>query len=105
MNNISIQHLFADLEDPRQASKVKHRVQDIVVLAILAVISNAQWVEIAEFGEGKAAWLKQYLALGIRGTSRVEALAQHFHTSKRTISRQLLALVGLYPCGQAEAAH
>ena len=64
MTNISIQHMFADLEDPRQASKVKHSVQDIVVLAILAVISNAQsWSEIAEFGRTKEAWLKQYLPL------------------------------------------
>jgi predicted transposase YbfD/YdcC len=64
MSEISIQHLFADLEDPRQASKVKHSVQDIVVLAILAVISNAQnWVEIEAFGHAKEVWLKQYLPL------------------------------------------
>ncbi|NJO20150.1 MAG: ISAs1 family transposase [Spirulinaceae cyanobacterium RM2_2_10] len=64
MGEISIQHLFADLEDPRQASKVKHSVQDIVVLGILAVISNAQsWLEIAAFGQAKEAWLKQYLVL------------------------------------------
>lgn len=64
MSEISIQHIFADLEDPRQAAKVKHSVQDIVVLAIIAVISNAQsWVEIVEFGKAKESWLRQYLPL------------------------------------------
>jgi len=64
MSEISIQHFFADLEDPRQAGKVRHSIQDVVVLAILAVISNAQsWMEIAEFATAKEAWLKQYLPL------------------------------------------
>ncbi|MCB9456913.1 MAG: transposase family protein [Anaerolineaceae bacterium] len=50
MNEFSIQHLFADLEDPRQAHN--------------AVISNAQsWTEIQAFGEAKQDWLKQYLTL------------------------------------------
>jgi predicted transposase YbfD/YdcC len=64
VSEISIQHLFADLEDPRQAAKVKHSLQDIVVLAIVAVMSNAQsWVEIVEFGKAKESWLKQFLPL------------------------------------------
>jgi predicted transposase YbfD/YdcC len=64
MDNMNIQHLFADLEDPRQAHKVRHRLEDIVLLAIFAVISNAQsWTEIQAFGEAKQDWLKQYLGL------------------------------------------
>jgi predicted transposase YbfD/YdcC len=64
MDNFSIQHLFADLEDPRQAHKVRHRLDDIILLAIFAVISNAQsWTEIQAFGEAKQIWLKQYLVL------------------------------------------
>ena len=64
MDNLSIQHLFADLEDPRQAHKVRHRLDDIILLAIFAVISNAQsWTDVQAFGEAKEAWLKQYLAL------------------------------------------
>lgn len=64
MNGISIQHLFADLEDPRQAHKVRHRLDEIVLLAIFAVLSNAQsWTEIQAFGESKREWLKDYLTL------------------------------------------
>jgi predicted transposase YbfD/YdcC len=64
LDEFSIQYLFADLEDPRQAHKVKHRLDDIILLAIFAVISNAQsWTEIEAFGQAKEAWLKQYLVL------------------------------------------
>jgi hypothetical protein len=64
VDEFSIQHLFADLEDPRQAHKVKHRLDDIILLAIFAVISNAQsWTEIEAFGLAKEEWLKQYLVL------------------------------------------
>jgi predicted transposase YbfD/YdcC len=62
--NISLYHAFADLEDPRQAHKVKHRLQDIIVLAIVAVLSNAQsWTQIEAFGQSKEEWLKQWLEL------------------------------------------
>ena len=58
MSDFSIQHLFANLEDPRQAHKVKHRLDDIILLAIFAVISNAQsWTEIEAFGQAKEEWL------------------------------------------------
>jgi predicted transposase YbfD/YdcC len=61
---ISLQHVFADLEDPRQAHKVKHNLQEIIVLAIIAVLSNAQsWTQIEAFGEAKRAWLSQWLEL------------------------------------------
>jgi hypothetical protein len=40
MNEYSIQHWFADLEDPRQAHKVQHWLDEIVLLAIFAVISR-----------------------------------------------------------------
>lgn len=64
MNEYGIQYLFADIEDPRQAQKVKHRLDDIILLAIFAVISNAQsWTEIEAFGHSKEAWLRQYLVL------------------------------------------
>ena len=61
---ISLQHMFADLEDSRQAHKVKHNLQEIIILAIMAVLSNAQsWTQIQAFGEAKETWLKQWLIL------------------------------------------
>jgi predicted transposase YbfD/YdcC len=64
MTDIRMQHIFADLEDPRQAHKVRHSLQDVIVLAVLAVISNAQsWTEIEQFGHAKETWLKQHIPL------------------------------------------
>ena len=54
----------SELEDPRCAGKVEHRLIDILVIAICAVIACAEsWEDIALYGRGKFAWLRQFLAL------------------------------------------
>jgi hypothetical protein len=51
------------VEDPRQANK-RHRLLDILVIAICAVIGNADdWVDIEEFGKAKKRWFRQFLSL------------------------------------------
>jgi len=55
---------FKDLPDPRMVNKCDHLLIDIVMIAICAMIANADsWEDIAAFGEGKQAWLGQWLAL------------------------------------------
>lgn len=55
---------FSELEDPRCAGKVEHRLIDILVIAICAVIACAEsWEDIALYGRSKFAWLRQFLAL------------------------------------------
>ncbi|RPJ38865.1 MAG: ISAs1 family transposase [Planctomycetaceae bacterium] len=55
---------FKDLPDPRMVNKCDHLLIDIVMIAICATIANADsWEDIAAFGEGKRAWLAQWLAL------------------------------------------
>jgi predicted transposase YbfD/YdcC len=55
---------FKDLPDPRMVNKCDHLLLDIVMIAICATIADADsWDEIAEFGEGKRAWLEKWLAL------------------------------------------
>jgi predicted transposase YbfD/YdcC len=64
METASLQAYFSDLPDPREAGKCEHRLLDIVMIAICAVIANAEsWEDIALFGEMKQDWLKQWLAL------------------------------------------
>ncbi|RAJ98470.1 DDE family transposase [Aliidiomarina maris] len=42
---------FADIEDPRQASKVTYELFDVLFLTLTAVISGAEgWEEIEDFG-------------------------------------------------------
>lgn len=58
-----IEHLSA-LEDPRCPGKVEHRLIDMLVIAVGAVIAGAEsWEDIALYGRSKLAWLRQFLAL------------------------------------------
>src|SRR5512135_3198808 len=55
---------FSALEDPRCASKIEHRLIDILVIAVYAVIAGAEsWDDIALYGHSKLDWLRQFLAL------------------------------------------
>jgi predicted transposase YbfD/YdcC len=56
---------FASLTDPRKNNHNKHhKLGDILILTILAVICGADsWVEIEEFGKDKIEWLKTFLEL------------------------------------------
>src|ERR687885_1267041 len=58
-----VQH-FGAVEDPRCRGKVLHRLVDILVIAICAVIACAEsWDDIALYGRSKLAWLQTFLAL------------------------------------------
>ena len=60
----SIQAHFGKLKDPRVNRTRRHSLLDIIVLAICAVVSGADdWVGVADFGQAKLSWLRQYLAL------------------------------------------
>lgn len=56
---------FTTLADPRKNNRNKlHKLGDILVLTILAIICGADsWVEIEEFGKEKIEWLKKFLEL------------------------------------------
>lgn len=55
---------FSDLEDPRVNRTKKHKLIDIITIAICAVICGADgWVDIENYGNAKLDWLKQFLEL------------------------------------------
>jgi predicted transposase YbfD/YdcC len=56
---------FAVVQDPRrQHATTWHSLETIITITILATICGAQnWVEIAHWGEAKAAWLAEFLDL------------------------------------------
>jgi len=55
---------FAPLTDPRHARGKEHRLLDILLIAICAVICGADsWVEIEQFGKAKQEWLAGFLDL------------------------------------------
>jgi hypothetical protein len=54
----------AALDDPRCAGKIEHRLVDILVIAVCAVVAEAETFEdIALYGRCKQAWLRGFLAL------------------------------------------
>ena len=66
MNEIptSIEAYFGDLPDPRVEGRCDHKLLDILVMAVCAVITGAEsWVEVETFGRLKQAWLKTLLEL------------------------------------------
>jgi predicted transposase YbfD/YdcC len=55
---------FASIEDPRCAWRVEHKLLDILVIAVCAVLGEAESFEdIALYGRCKQGWLRQFLAL------------------------------------------
>jgi hypothetical protein len=55
---------FETVEDPRCEWKVEHRLLDILVIAVCAVLGEAESFEdIALYGRCKRDWLGQFLAL------------------------------------------
>ena len=64
MSLSGIAEAFAGLEDPRREHGQLHKLLDIIIIAIRAVISGAEtWVDIVDFGEDKQEWLKGFLEL------------------------------------------
>jgi predicted transposase YbfD/YdcC len=60
----TLETIFAQVEDPRMERTKRHRLRDIIVLAICGVICGADgWVEIEEFGKAKEAWFTKLLNL------------------------------------------
>lgn len=63
-NFISIEKYFESLEDPRILLKNSHKLIDIIVIAICAVICGADtWTQIEEFGKTRQDWFKGFLEL------------------------------------------
>jgi len=52
------------LPDPRSGPALRHRLLDVVAIAVCAVLCGADsWVEVAHFGRAKEAWLRRFLPL------------------------------------------
>ena len=61
----SIESHFSQLTDPRRAdSRTQHKLLNILVIAICAIICGADsWVAVESFGHAKSTWLGRFLKL------------------------------------------
>lgn len=56
-----IKRFFEDLPDPRSELGRRHRLDEMIIIAILAVICSADdWCEVVEFSQAKESWLKKF---------------------------------------------
>src|SRR5437773_4213517 len=64
VRSLAIAPYFRKLKDPRRAHRRLHPLQDIIVIALCAVIAGAQdWQQIETFGRRRRAWLAGFLEL------------------------------------------
>lgn len=60
----SLAEHFGSLEDPRVLGRTRHKLMDIILIAICGTICNADsWVDIEAFGRAKEEWLRSFLEL------------------------------------------
>ena len=60
----AIEEHFGKVQDPRKDRTKDHKLIDIIVIAICAVICGAEgWVDMENFGNQKLPWLKTFLKL------------------------------------------
>jgi predicted transposase YbfD/YdcC len=63
-SRLSLRRHFARLKDPRVMGRTRHRLIDILVIAVCAVICGAKdWQQIETFARHRQAWLRRFLAL------------------------------------------
>src|SRR5262245_5804515 len=61
---LSIAHHFARLEDPRAPRTRRHKLSDLLVIALCATLADCDsWYEVEDFGRDKAGWLATFLEL------------------------------------------
>jgi predicted transposase YbfD/YdcC len=61
---LSIRHHFADLRDPRRQHGQRHRLLDVIVIALCAVIAGSDtWQEVETFARRRTDWLARFLDL------------------------------------------
>ncbi|NCC33174.1 MAG: ISAs1 family transposase [Chloroflexia bacterium] len=64
VRELALASFFATVDDPRIERTKAHKLLDIIIITICAVICGADdWVGVAEFGISKQAWLKRFLEL------------------------------------------
>ena len=64
MKTKNIFEIFEQLEDPRIEKKTKHRLVDIISIAVCAVLVGSETFEDIElYGNAKKEWLEHYLEL------------------------------------------
>ena len=62
--NDGLIEIFRDIPDPRSGNGIKHRLDEILIIAILAILCDcARFTEMELFGQEREGWLRTFLSL------------------------------------------
>lgn len=82
---ISLIISFQNLPDPRVEGRCDHKLLDIIVIAVCAVLAGAEtWVEVEQFGK---AWLARLLELRDRYSTGAPPRLRQSTAQSRIIKR------------------
>mgnify|MGYP001005794252 CR=1 FL=1 len=82
---MTLQEAFADVQDARRGPARRHDLQEMIILAICAVLCGADgWVDVADWCEDNEAWLKSFLVLQ-HGTPSHDTFGKVFRVLDATV--------------------
>jgi predicted transposase YbfD/YdcC len=97
---MTLQEAFEQVEDHRRGPARRHNLQEMIVMAICAVLCGADsWVDIADWCEGEEDWLKTFLVLA-NGTASHDTFGKVFRVLDATVfercfRRWIASIVGV----------
>lgn len=85
---ISLIISFQNLPDPRVEGRCDHKLLDIIVIAVCAVLAGAEtWVEVEQFGKARQAWPARLLELRDRYSTGAPPRLRQSTAQSRIIKR------------------
>ncbi len=82
---MTLQEAFAPVEDHRRGPAKRHDLQEMMVMAICAVLCGADgWVDVADWCAGEEGWLKTFLVLK-NGTPSHDTFGEIFRVLDATV--------------------
>jgi predicted transposase YbfD/YdcC len=62
--HVLLLRLFRDMPDPRMVGKISHKLHDILVITVCAVLCGLEhWTQIEDFGKAHEVWFRTFLDL------------------------------------------
>lgn len=82
---MTLQKAFGDIEDQRRGPARRHDLQEMIVMAICAVLCGADsWVDVADWCEDEEPWLRTFLKLA-HGTPSHDTFGKVFRVLDATV--------------------
>lgn len=82
---MTLQEVFSEIEDHRRGPTVRHDLKEMIVMAICAVLCGCDdWVDVADWCEEEAGWLRTFMVLA-KGTPSHDTFGAVFRVLDATV--------------------